>query len=63
MSDQCWYRSSTFSANSSVFDFVNDPDGRRYHRYRQGSKFSLTYATIYLNEKNGADKGRIYDAK
>jgi SAM-dependent methyltransferase len=28
--------SSVMSASSSVYDFVNDADGRRYHRYREG---------------------------
>lgn len=39
--------SSTFSARSSVWDFVNDADGRRYHRYRQGSEFCFSFFVFW----------------
>jgi hypothetical protein len=35
------FRTSTTSARASVFEFVKEEDGRTYHRYRQGSEYSV----------------------
>jgi hypothetical protein len=39
-------RASTTYTKANMFEFVTEADGRRYHRYRQGSKYYLLQTEV-----------------